>query len=229
MMSPPAQTALPLAVLADDDPLQRTLMSQALLAAGYRVIAVDNGAAAVEQVRSTAPAIVFLDVQMPELTGIEACREIRAGLGDRAPPVVVVTSCDRDEDIADGFAVGACDYLIKPVNWTVFKHRVNGWLATHVAQREAVAQAPRQTDRRARRHRAARLREYQCCRHSWRLERTARARLRGPAVTVCSQSPEDARTRTLQLRRIRGRGAGCGSGTRNDRSQHRRAARRYCC
>ncbi|HPF27597.1 MAG TPA: EAL domain-containing protein [Steroidobacteraceae bacterium] len=143
MMSPPAQTSMPLAVLADDDPLQRTLMSQALQAAGYRVIAVDNGAAAIEQVRSNAPAIVFLDVQMPELTGIEACRAIRAGLGDRAPPIVVVTSCDRDEDIADGFAVGACDYLIKPVNWTVFKHRVNGWLATHVAQRDAVAQAPR--------------------------------------------------------------------------------------
>ena len=137
------QRTAPLAVLADDDPLQRTLMEQALTAAGYRVVAVDNGAAAVEQVRTLAPAIVFLDVQMPELTGIEACREIRSKLGDRAPPIVVVTSCDRDEDIADGFAVGACDYLIKPVNWTVFKHRVNGWLTAHQSQQETIADAPR--------------------------------------------------------------------------------------
>ena len=134
-----------IALIADDDPGQRLLMEQALSQAGFDVVAVADGTAAVEQATAAAPAIIFLDVVMPRKTGLEACREIRAALGGRCPPIIIVTSQEADDAIAEGFAAGATDYLIKPVNWTLLRHRVRGWLTAHQAGREtALATAPEQ-------------------------------------------------------------------------------------
>jgi CheY-like chemotaxis protein len=74
------------ALIADDDPGQRLLMEQALSQAGFGVVAVADGAAAVEQALAATPAIIFLDVVMPRKTGLEACREIRAALRGPRPP-----------------------------------------------------------------------------------------------------------------------------------------------
>ena len=102
------------ALVADDDAGQRLLMAQALGQADFTVVSVADGAAAVERVIAQPPEIVFLDVVMPVKNGLEACREIRAALGTRCPPIIIVTSRDADDAIADGFDAGATDYLIKP-------------------------------------------------------------------------------------------------------------------
>jgi EAL domain-containing protein (putative c-di-GMP-specific phosphodiesterase class I)/PleD family two-component response regulator len=125
-----------MALVADDDPGQRLLMEQALRQAEFSVVAVADGAAAVAEAIGGTHAIIFLDVVMPGRTGHEACREIRAALGGRCPPIIIVTSQEADDAIAEGFAAGATDYLIKPVNWTLLRHRVRGWLAAHRAAQE---------------------------------------------------------------------------------------------
>lgn len=136
-----------IAVVADDDESQRLLMEQALSQANFTVISVADGAAAVDRVVAQPPEIIFLDVVMPVKNGLEACREIRAALGARCPPIIVVTSRDADDAIADGFDAGATDYLIKPVNWTLLCHRVRGWLAAHQAGQAAAAMKPGQSER----------------------------------------------------------------------------------
>ncbi len=130
--------AKPKALVADDDPAQCALMSKALSDAGYAVRMAQDGGEAIRQVCEDRPDIVFLDVMMPGITGLQACREIHQQLGKNCPPIVVVTSCDSDEEIADGFDAGASDYLIKPVNWTLFRHRIQGWLAVHEAASHAL-------------------------------------------------------------------------------------------
>ena len=127
------------ALVADDDPGQQLLMEQALRQAGFDVVAVADGAAAVDSARATPPAIIFLDVVMPRKTGLEACRDIRSALGERCPPIIIVTSQEADDAIAEGFAAGATDYLIKPVNWTLLRHRVRGWLTAHQAAQESAS------------------------------------------------------------------------------------------
>jgi EAL domain-containing protein (putative c-di-GMP-specific phosphodiesterase class I)/PleD family two-component response regulator len=145
-----------LAVVADDDAGQRLLMEQALTQANFSVISVADGAAAVDRVFAQPPEIVFLDIMMPVKSGLQACREIRDAFGEHCPPIIVVTSRDADDAIAEGFDAGATDYLIKPVNWTLLGHRVRGWLAAHQA-RQAAARQPGHSERTLQVSRSARV------------------------------------------------------------------------
>ncbi|MGB7739059.1 MAG: EAL domain-containing protein [Steroidobacteraceae bacterium] len=135
------------ALVAEDDAGQRMLMEQALSQAGFTVVAVADGAAALEYAVAHPPDIVFLDVVMPRMTGLQACREIRTALGTSCPPIIVVTSQDGDDAIAEGVDAGATDYLIKPVNWTLLLHRVRGWLTAYQAAQEACPALPPRRER----------------------------------------------------------------------------------
>jgi EAL domain-containing protein (putative c-di-GMP-specific phosphodiesterase class I)/PleD family two-component response regulator len=147
MTSAVATQSAGVALVAEDDTAQRMLMEQALSQAGFTVVAVADGAAALEYAVAHPPDIVFLDVVMPHMTGLQACRAIRDALGTRCPPIVVVTSQDGDDAIAEGVDAGATDYLIKPVNWTLLLHRVRGWLTAYQAAQEARPVLPARRER----------------------------------------------------------------------------------
>ena len=101
----------PTALVADDEPLLRRALIR-LLGAAWPELAVlaqaRNGREAVELFERHRPAVCFLDVQMPGLSGIDAARLI-----DRRAEIVFVTAFDRYA--VDAFAQGAIDYLVKPV------------------------------------------------------------------------------------------------------------------
>src|SRR5688572_31794723 len=102
----------PLRVLVvDDEPLARQRVEDLLAAEGGVdiVASVDNGAAAVDAVRSLNPDLVFLDVQMPGKTGLDVVREIGP---DEMPPTIFVTAYDRYA--LQAFDLAAVDYLVKP-------------------------------------------------------------------------------------------------------------------
>jgi two-component system, OmpR family, response regulator MtrA len=101
-------------VVADDDEDIRDLVVLKLRSSGHDVTAVGDGAAAVEAARSGAPDLVVLDVMMPGMSGIEACRAIRAEPLLAATPVLLLTARARTTDIAEGLDAGATDYLVKP-------------------------------------------------------------------------------------------------------------------
>ena len=99
-------------LVADDDPLQRELVQATLAGGEYDVVLVDDGRAALQRARQLQPVLLFLDVEMPGLTGLEVCRELRAD-GDRST-IVMLTAQAREADQARGMAAGADHYLTKP-------------------------------------------------------------------------------------------------------------------
>jgi len=118
-MSEPARI-----ILADDDPIMRELASAKLTDANYDVVAVENGAEALEKLKGDGADLVISDLDMPVMDGFELTRNIRADrLIDRTP-VIVITASDHPEAVDNAFAAGATSFLAKPINWTLFGQAV---------------------------------------------------------------------------------------------------------
>ena len=98
-------------LVVDDEPPIVELLTGYLAREGYEVSSVGDGLAAVEAVRATAPDIVILDVMLPGIDGVEACRRIRA-FSDAY--VLMLTARGEELDRIVGLTVGADDYLVKP-------------------------------------------------------------------------------------------------------------------
>ncbi|WP_127503708.1 response regulator transcription factor [Actinoplanes solisilvae] len=122
-----AVLAEPTIVVADDDPDVRDLVTQKLVAAGYRVIAADNGASALRLVVTEQPDMVILDVSMPGLDGLSVCYELHSSADTAQIPVLMMSGHSRQVDIDLGRTVGADDYLVKPFNPAELVRRVR-WL-----------------------------------------------------------------------------------------------------
>ena len=99
-------------LVVDDEPAVRDALDRALRAEGYRVSTAADGRAALDAVESDRPDLVVMDVLMPVMDGLEACRAIRAA-GDRTP-ILVLTARDSVADRVEGLDAGADDYLVKP-------------------------------------------------------------------------------------------------------------------
>jgi two-component system response regulator MprA len=99
-------------LVADDEPSVRDALARALRIEGYEVELAGDGEEAVAAVQQRRPDALVLDVLMPRLDGIAACRRLRA-LGDRTP-VLMVTARDAVSDRVAGLDAGADDYLVKP-------------------------------------------------------------------------------------------------------------------
>jgi len=103
-------------LVVDDDEATLLLMRHYLEFVGYRVHGVSNGLQALRLARSDKPAVVLLDVELTDMSGIEICRILKADPDTLMIPVLMVTSHDRKEDRIDAYEAGADDYLIKPIS-----------------------------------------------------------------------------------------------------------------
>jgi DNA-binding response OmpR family regulator len=101
----------PHVLVVDDDPPIVELVRGYLEREGYRVRVAEDGLSAVEAVRADPPDVVVLDVMLPGLDGIEACRQIRT-FSDTY--VLMLTARSEEIDRIIGLSVGADDYLVKP-------------------------------------------------------------------------------------------------------------------
>jgi two-component system, OmpR family, response regulator MprA len=99
-------------LVVDDEPAVREALRRALALEGYDVDLAANGAEALQKVGSADPDLVVLDVLMPEVDGLAACRRLRAE-GNRVP-VLMLTARAGIGDRVDGLDAGADDYLVKP-------------------------------------------------------------------------------------------------------------------
>ena len=103
------------ALIADDDPVIRALVRAVLDSVGYEADLVDSGTAAWAHFEARHPQLVLLDIDMPGLSGLEVCRQIRAADRQRESFVLVLTGLDGPEDLTAVLDAGADDYLPKPV------------------------------------------------------------------------------------------------------------------
>jgi len=104
-------------LIADDDPVHLRQMESLLAKMGYEVLKAADGAQALRAFEAPdPPPLAIVDWMMPELDGLQVCREIRKRYQDRFTHVILLTMRDRPDDVVAGLEAGADDYLIKPVN-----------------------------------------------------------------------------------------------------------------
>jgi two-component system response regulator MprA len=99
-------------LVVDDDAAVRQSLERSLRFEGYEVATAVDGLAALELIARDRPDIAVLDVMMPRMDGLEACRQLRARGDDL--PVLMLTARDGLADRVSGLDVGADDYLVKP-------------------------------------------------------------------------------------------------------------------
>ncbi len=99
-------------LIVDDDRALRDALRRGLNLAGYEVVDAGTGLEALEQISEQAPDALILDIGLPDVSGLEVCRRLRAQ-GQRVP-VLMLTARNAVEDRIDGLDAGADDYLVKP-------------------------------------------------------------------------------------------------------------------
>lgn len=101
-------------LVADDDPLLRTLIEHKLSAAGHDVLIAADGSEALEIATRERPDVVVLDAMMPVRDGIEVLRTLKSDPALSHMPVVMLTARRREDDIVGALRLGAADYVTKP-------------------------------------------------------------------------------------------------------------------
>lgn len=115
-------------MVVDDQEINRRLLDELLTASGYRVVTASSGTECLSLLRGAQPDLLLLDVVMPDLTGYDVCRALRATPNTRVLPVVMVTALDQPEERVKGIEAGADDFLSKPINPTELLARVRSLL-----------------------------------------------------------------------------------------------------
>src|SRR6266852_5383648 len=98
-------------LVVDDDPQIRRVLRTALVAQDYEAIDARNGEEAIERLREEKPDLIILDVNMPRMNGLEACRKIRT---TSDVPIIMLTVRDAESDKIEALDAGADDYMTKP-------------------------------------------------------------------------------------------------------------------
>ena len=121
-------TEQPSVLLVEDEPAQREVLSYNLEADGFRVLTADNGEEALMMVAETPPDIIVLDWMMPNVSGIEVCRQLKTRSATRAIPIIMLSARSEEVDRVRGLETGADDYVIKPYSMVELMARVRAQL-----------------------------------------------------------------------------------------------------
>jgi EAL domain-containing protein (putative c-di-GMP-specific phosphodiesterase class I)/glycosyltransferase involved in cell wall biosynthesis/AmiR/NasT family two-component response regulator len=135
---PSSQRDVPLVLVVDDERIMRTLLRRAIEKEGYQVIEAENGQQAISLYQNHQPDLVLLDAMMPKMDGFECCTQLHRTNSSRNSsvnvmidhaPVLMITTLEDAESVDRAFAAGATDYITKPVNWALFRQRLQRLLA----------------------------------------------------------------------------------------------------
>jgi type II secretory ATPase GspE/PulE/Tfp pilus assembly ATPase PilB-like protein/DNA-binding response OmpR family regulator len=99
---------------------------------GYTVIAADGGRRGLDAMSEVKPDLILLDVMMPEMDGYEVCARLQQNSETAYIPVIFITALGEEQDKARAFAVGAVDYLVKPVQKATLLEKARTHLKTHI-------------------------------------------------------------------------------------------------
>ena len=110
-------------LVVDDEPVNIRLVTAALKNE-YEILAALNGHDAVDLIKKHNPDLILLDVMMPDITGFDVCKIIKADKRFADIPVIFLTALDTQEGQLQGLELGGIDYLAKPINFTLLRLRV---------------------------------------------------------------------------------------------------------
>ena len=129
-------------VLLVDDTESNIDVLVGILGDNYDISVAMDGPTAIESAQQEHPDLIILDVMMPGMDGHEVCRRLKANKWTAETPIIFVTTLGEAADEEKGFALGAVDYLVKPVNPAITCARV----ATHLSLKSAQDELERQND-----------------------------------------------------------------------------------
>ncbi|MFU8834266.1 MAG: phosphate regulon transcriptional regulator PhoB [Roseovarius sp.] len=118
----------PTVLLVEDEPAQREVLGYNLEADGFRVLTACNGEEALMMVAEMPPDIIVLDWMMPNVSGIEVCRQLKTRSETRGIPIIMLSARSEEVDRVRGLETGADDYVIKPYSLVELMARVRAQL-----------------------------------------------------------------------------------------------------
>ena len=118
----------PRILIVDDNETNRDILRSRLGPQGYELLEAADGEEALAAARQHHPDLILLDVMMPKMDGIEACRQIKADASLPFMPIVLVTAKSDSKDVVAGLEVGADEYLTKPLDQSALVARVKSML-----------------------------------------------------------------------------------------------------
>jgi DNA-binding response OmpR family regulator len=123
-------------VVDDDDDLRSALAEQIALEGEFQVIEAATGLSGVEAAKASAPDLILLDVDLPDINGREACRRMR--VDGIKTPIIMLTAATGDAETIQGLESGADDYVAKPFRFAVLLARIRVQLRSHEQSENAV-------------------------------------------------------------------------------------------
>ena len=118
----------PRILLADDSATIRATL-ESMLGDHFEVLAVTDGNEAITAALEFRPQLILLDVVMPLIDGLSACRILRAREETATTPIILVTSQTDELDVEAGYAAGCTDYVQKPIDEHELLVKIDSWLA----------------------------------------------------------------------------------------------------
>src|SRR5215472_12991211 len=129
----------PCILVVDDNETNRDILVTRLEAHGYQTLQAADGEEALRGVTQHRPDVVLLDVMMPNLDGLEACRRLKSDRAVTFTPVILVTAKAATQDIVAGLDAGADEYLTKPVDQAALVARTGAGASGRSRQLESDA------------------------------------------------------------------------------------------
>jgi DNA-binding response OmpR family regulator len=130
-------------LVVDDEKTLRETLAEGLEAEGYVVVQAADGRAAIDCFRKHQPDLILLDLMLPEISGTEVCRVIRA---ESSVPILMLTAKSGEVDKVVGLELGADDYVTKPFSFRELLARVRALLRRSEAQATALGADPEVVD-----------------------------------------------------------------------------------
>jgi DNA-binding response OmpR family regulator len=118
----------PVVVAVDDSREMLDILKSLIVGAGYRFFGASNANQCLRLLGDVEPALILLDIQMPEVDGFDLCRQIRAVEAWRHIPVAFVTARRTAQDVKAGIAAGGNDFITKPFDAKNLMARVERWV-----------------------------------------------------------------------------------------------------
>ncbi len=115
-------------LVVEDNPINRQLMQAILANSGHEVLLAEDATVGLELARREKPGLIFMDIQLPDMDGLEATRLLKQDAATRGIPIVAVTSYAMPGDRERILAAGCDGYLAKPVNYKEVLERVTAVL-----------------------------------------------------------------------------------------------------
>jgi CheY-like chemotaxis protein len=119
----------PVILVVDDSPIQRKIVAAALKASGYEVIVAENGREGLDMALEYAPALILMDIAMPEMDGLTAARELRRYPEMAEMPILALTAIADPSDLDAIYEAGCDDVVDKSSDRAVLLETVRHWLS----------------------------------------------------------------------------------------------------